>query len=124
MPVYPCVNPHCTEYVPRRGDGCPDHAPQSQAPRREYDRRRDPRAKQFYNSKPWKLTRTAKLATDPVCEACGAAWAAHVHHHKPLLSHWHLRLTMSNLRAVCIPCHNALEAEVEQEGSSHVHKDA
>jgi 5-methylcytosine-specific restriction protein A len=52
------------------------------------------------------------LALAPLCLDCLAAGrvtpATDVHHVKPLRTHPHLRLDPSNLRALCAPCHNAI----------------
>ena len=113
MPSYPCAHPRCPEYVARQGDGCPEHATHARDKRaerhRRYDRLRDPRAKQFYNTAKWKRARESKLATDPICEECGEFFAEQVHHHRPLLEAWELRLDPRNLRSLCAACHNAQE---------------
>jgi 5-methylcytosine-specific restriction protein A len=118
VPSHPCRWPTCTAYVPTYGY-CADHAGKATAVRREdrrhYDKhRRDPDAKRFYDSAAWQVARKLKLAEDPVCERCGAAWSRHVHHVKPLKPHPELRLDRRNLMAVCPPCHNEIEAEIAE----------
>ena len=116
MPAYSCHHPTCTEYVRERGGLCPEHATTGKTATAErhqfYDQhRRDPEAKAFYNSAAWKRARAIKLAREPVCEKCGEHWAEHVHHVRKVKTHPELRLDQSNLKSVCAPCHNAIEAE-------------
>jgi 5-methylcytosine-specific restriction protein A len=115
VPSYPCRSPTCTAYVARRGDACPDHtgaASGKAEKRRRYDAEdRDREAKAFYNSAAWRRARSTKLAAEPVCERCGGAWSKHVHHVKKLKTNPELRLTQSNLMALCHGCHSEIEAE-------------
>ena len=119
-----CAYPPCTRSVPAEGDYCADHASVGQqsgaASQRFYDQhRRDPAAKQFYNSKAWKDARAKCLANHPVCERCikldadSKAFAVHVHHIKPLKQCSDEEKTaQSNLQALCVPCHNTVESEL------------
>lgn len=79
-----------------------------------YDRLRDPRSVKFYHSKAWKDLRVAYLASvGYLCEDCTAevragmrrpeeiSVATDVHHRVPLAQAWTLRLTWSNLQALC-----------------------
>lgn len=117
MPSYPCRHPTCTTYVARRGDYCPAHQEKGRQERAErnrfYDQHlRDADAKAFYNSAGWQRARATKLAEHPVCERCGRAWARHVHHRIPLAECTpEQRLAQENLKSLCVPCHNAEEAE-------------
>ena len=117
MPSYPCRWPTCTVYVGKRGDYCAEHEAHGRRERAErnrfYDQHvRDPEAKRFYDSAAWQRARATKLARDPVCEKCQRAWAAHVHHKKPLKECTpRERLDQQNLMSLCQPCHNTIEKE-------------
>lgn len=75
-----------------------------------YSRTRDKKYIRFYNSADWKRLSAAFLQ-DKVykCEGlnCNKV-ATEVHHMKPIQTHegWLLRLEWSNLKAVCVSCHN------------------
>lgn len=74
----------------------------------KYNKTRDPKYKQFYNSKDWKLLKEKKLLDIQYrCEICGHI-AVEVHHIKPIQTEqgWILRLTYDNLEALCTDCHN------------------
>lgn len=53
-----------------------------------------------------------------LCQACyrkGSIQSADVvHHKKPLLDYWSLRLTLSNLESLCHECHNNEDTEKEK----------
>ncbi len=73
-----------------------------------YNKKRDPKYKTFYNSTPWKLLKEKKLQdTNYKCEHCGEL-AEEVHHIEPIQteSGWLRRLDYSNLESLCIECHN------------------
>jgi 5-methylcytosine-specific restriction protein A len=111
MPAYPCRSPTCSEYVTEKGGVCGNHTGRGVAPEvsrhRRYDEaRRDREAKRFYDSAAWQRARRERLAEHPVCERCGRAWAAHVHHVKPLRDYPALALDRNNHEAICAPCHN------------------
>ena len=75
---------------------------------RAYNRKREPRYSRFYSSADWRRTSKAKMAeANYRCEECGAI-AAEVHHIDPIQTDagWHRRLEWSNLKALCIRCHN------------------
>jgi 5-methylcytosine-specific restriction endonuclease McrA len=118
MPVYPCAWPTCSAYVPRRGAHCPAHAQHGRTERRQRDRfydqhARDPEARAFYASTGWQRARAIKLAHDPICERPGCGqFARHVHHKVPLKRCMpEQRTAQSNLKSLCVPCHNIEEAE-------------
>jgi 5-methylcytosine-specific restriction protein A len=118
VPSYPCRVPLCTSYVAARGDYCAEHVGQRQHARRERDRfydahRRDPGAKQFYDSAAWQRARATKLAAAPVCERCQREWARHVHHVRKVrdCTTTAERTDQANLKSLCPPCHNAEEAD-------------
>lgn len=75
---------------------------------RRYDKKRDPKYKQFYNSKEWNLLKEKKLQDEQYrCERCKKL-ATEVHHIKYIQTTegWELRLCYNNLEALCIDCHN------------------
>lgn len=74
----------------------------------KYNKARDPKYKQFYNSKEWKLLKEKKLLDVQYrCERCGHI-AVEVHHIRPIQINegWILRLAYDNLEALCTDCHN------------------
>lgn len=117
MPSRRCAHPTCTEYVKPPALTCAAHPDAGRALRREHDRQYDRRnrdrdAKSFYNSVAWARARGAKLVQHPVCQRCGAAWSHHVHHVKPLKECTEAeKVSPANLRALCAPCHSAVELE-------------
>ncbi len=66
----------------------------------------------FYNSRAWRNTqRVFLMQKNYICEACGAAAVIvhHIRHIKPENIHdAEITLNFRNLRALCIPCHNAI----------------
>lgn len=79
--------------------------------RREYEKRQakeDPKCRRFYRSKEWRMT-SRRYAVDHAhrCEECGAV-GTDVHHIKPIQTDegWRRRLDPSNLRLLCVKCHN------------------
>ena len=78
--------------------------------RREYDRRRaaDPQlaaAANLRNSAAWQRLRSAFLARNPICGACGRELATQVHHLQPVERRPDLALDWDNLAPVCTRCH-------------------
>lgn len=78
--------------------------------RREYDRRRaaDPQlaaAATLRNSSAWQRLRSAFLARNPICGACGRELATQVHHLQPVERRPDLALDWDNLAPVCVGCH-------------------
>ena len=74
----------------------------------KYNKKRDPKYKKFYSSKEWGLLKDRKMMNEEYkCERCGKL-ATEVHHIKPIqIEHgWSLRLEYTNLKAVCVECHN------------------
>lgn len=123
MPAPTCKHSTCNVPAINGTDYCGAHASAGrdiEAERnRAYDRNRDPEAKAFYNSKRWKDARAEKLATNPVCERCSESWAVHVHHVVPLKECTDDQKTaQTNLMGLCVPCHNAIEAETAREGTA------
>jgi 5-methylcytosine-specific restriction endonuclease McrA len=119
MPSFCCKHPTCQTYLPARGY-CPAHAEQGKqsTATKFYDQHvRNPAAKQFYNSAAWERTRADVLAENPVCQRCGEAFSAHVHHVIPLSECTEAQKTdRGNLWGVCPPCHNTIEAEMRAKG--------
>ncbi|WP_034747560.1 HNH endonuclease [Halalkalibacter wakoensis] len=80
-----------------------------------YDRyKRDQKAKAFYLSKEWELTREAALRRDHyLCQHCLRnkliQSADMVHHIKTVKSCWHLRLVLRNLISLCNSCHGKID---------------
>lgn len=75
---------------------------------KEYNKKREPKYKTFYNSKEWTTLKEKKLQdTQYRCERCGKL-AEEVHHIKPIQTPegWVLRLEYTNLESLCIMCHN------------------
>lgn len=104
-----CEKPGCVEYIPRskKPPYCSDHMKQRS---RQYNSKRDPKAVQFYRSRQWQHLRLSVLAENhhlcEVCKAQGKLTAADtVHHIIELKQNWELRLTRSNLQAICRTCH-------------------
>lgn len=75
---------------------------------RRYNKKRDPKYKQFYNSNEWKLLKDKKLQDEQYrCERCKKL-ATEIHHIKYIQTEegWPLRLDYDNLEALCVDCHN------------------
>lgn len=75
---------------------------------RRYNKKREPKYKQFYNSKEWKVLKEKKLQDEQYrCERCKEL-AVEVHHTKYIQTDegWELRLDYDNLEALCVDCHN------------------
>lgn len=75
---------------------------------RKYNKKRDPKYIEFYNSADWKLLKNKKMQDEQYrCERCGKL-AVEVHHKKPIQTDkgWILRLVYDNLEALCLDCHN------------------
>jgi len=92
----PCPNP--AEYRGR----CREHA-------RRAESARGSAAERGYGSD-WRRLRTAKLATDPVCQIrthCHGIVAEEVDHIVPIRERPDLRLEWSNLQSACKRCHSA-----------------
>lgn len=75
---------------------------------KRYNKQRDPKYKEFYNSKEWKILKEKKLQDEQYqCERCHKL-AVEVHHIKPIQTEegWQLRLNYNNLESLCVDCHN------------------
>jgi 5-methylcytosine-specific restriction endonuclease McrA len=64
------------------------------------------------NSSEWKMTRLAVLRRDKfTCQKCGKQGGyLEVHHKESWASRPDLRFTLSNLQAICKPCHEQTES--------------
>ena len=86
-----------------------------------YNSRRDPKYVRFYKSKPWRMLSSRYMQTRGwVCERCGGL-AVEVHHIKPIQTDegWNRRLDITNLKAVCVDCHNHEHKRFVKRGSIH-----
>lgn len=118
MPSRPCGSPLCQNYVSGDRRFCDEHRAKAiehlRQVQRRYDRKREPWRKAFYNSAAWKRARDKRLEAHPVCERCNRAWSRHVHHLIPLEKCTpEQRVSQEILQAVCIPCHNTAESELD-----------
>ena len=57
-----------------------------------------------YNSNGWRKIRKLVIAKNPLCELCETELATHVHH----LDFDYRNNNISNLQALCSPCHMRL----------------
>lgn len=74
----------------------------------KYNKSRDTKYKQFYNSNPWKILKAKKLEDEQYkCERCKKI-ASEVHHIEAIQTElgWLRRLDYDNLEALCLMCHN------------------
>ena len=75
---------------------------------RRYNKKRDPKYEQFYNSKEWRRLSAARVQADGFrCVRCGA-WASEVDHIIPIQTEdgWTKRFDWDNLQSLCVECHN------------------
>ena len=123
--------PRCKRMIPHGLAYCPECAPIAEAQRAEaqerkaelrrkkynqkYNRQRDPKYGQFYNSAQWRRLSKAKLSDcNYKCEArlpgCQHI-ACEVHHTTPIKTPegWDKRFEWDGLQGVCISCHNILD---------------
>jgi 5-methylcytosine-specific restriction enzyme A len=119
MPVRPCLEPGCPNYVrdARSKGRCDEHY---RALERNRSRSRREDAKQrnrLYARKKWRMTRRRKLYETPLCElefdGC-LGIASEVHHRVPL-EQGGAPYHPANLVSACKPCHSA-ETRREQRG--------
>lgn len=90
------------------------HQIEREAKRRAaYDKQRGPASRRGYDSA-WQAVRLAKLAMNPLCEHPGCmARAVDVHHELSVRTHPHLRLSLSNLTALCKSHHSSITAKTQ-----------
>ncbi len=73
-----------------------------------YNKKRNPKYKEFYNSREWKLLKDKKMQDEQYkCERCKEL-AEEVHHIEPIQTDkgWQRRLDYTNLESLCVECHN------------------
>ena len=108
----PCKHSACPALTRDASGYCETHKPEYEQRQREqntrYERSRGSAASNGYDAQ-WNKVRLIKLRHNPLCEDCQEAGrvtaAVLVHHVKPVKEHPELRLTMSNLRSLCVQCH-------------------
>ena len=86
-----------------------------------YNQKRDPKYLRFYASADWKRTSKAKMQEVGYrCEECGAL-AVEVHHIDPIQtdSGWERRFDWSNLKALCLSCHNKAHGRFSPREKTH-----
>jgi 5-methylcytosine-specific restriction enzyme A len=104
-PVRLCLVAACPNAATVRGR-CATHATEA----RKYTRSPNDA---WYSSKPWKMSREAKLAADPLCERCGQI-ADSVHHKVPIEAGG-ARRDPTNLESICRPCHSKAHAAMNRQ---------
>ena len=82
--------------------------------RKTYADRRGTRTQRGYDNT-WLKVRRMKLKRDPLCEDClpHVTPAREVHHKEKIAKRPELRLVLSNLMSLCIPCHAVRTARGE-----------
>lgn len=114
-PLRPCNKTGCNNLTENRY--CKEHEYLWSENHRKYNRfMRDKKTDSFYKSKSWELTRQHVLIRDNgLCQHClrnkEITLAEMVDHIIPIKVRWDLRLTLSNLQALCNACHNTKTAE-------------
>lgn len=107
----PCRHPGCARLVAKPGR-CAEH---QSLVHRDYGRARrgfDAEVA-FYNSTSWRSVRAAVLREQPLCAACAKSErvvAARVVDHVLPIKRGGARFDVSNLQALCVPCHNRKSA--------------
>lgn len=61
--------------------------------------------RKIYGTAKWKKLRKQVIREQPICKFCPRP-SSHVDHIQDLATHPHLAYTRSNLRGLCMPCHN------------------
>jgi len=118
-PPRACNSNGCAALVYARSDRgrCPEH----RTAWFTEDRTRRGSANERGYTHLWRKVRARKLARNPVCERCDehgrTTGAAMVHHIQPI-SRGGDRLRMSNLQALCRPCHDAVHVELDRIGAT------
>lgn len=100
-----CGEPGCRTLV--RSGRCPEH-------RLEAARARGTTKERGYDSRCWKKVRIMKLARQHLCEDCAiegiVTEATQVHHIVAIRDNPRKRLQIENLKSLCGPCHERIEA--------------
>lgn len=98
--------------LPIRRDGPPPHVAVYQPPRRD-DAPAIERGR-FYRRAAWRKCRAYKLSLNPLCELClqrdQPTEATQVHHVVDYADRPDLAYELSNLQALCAPCHSKITA--------------
>jgi len=121
--------PRCRALIPQGLRYCSNCAPIMEAKRADteaynkrmynkaYNKRRDPKYREFYNSTAWRAVSRAVLSDAGYRCTAGltgcTGLAVEVHHIKPIQTSegWELRLDVSNLEPLCTSCHNGRHPE-------------
>lgn len=89
---------------------------------RNYNAKRDPKHKKFYESDEWKLLRDRVLQYFKYkCNRCGKI-ATEVHHKQTLKEAWHLRFQWNNLEALCHDCHDEEHERFKKKKNKSINK--
>lgn len=125
--------PRCRKLIPYASTYCASCKPIAEEEKRveleerkkkwnaRYNQKRDPKYLRFYASADWKRTSKAKMQEVGYrCEECGAL-AAEVHHIDPIQtdSGWERRFDWSNLKALCLSCHNKAHGRFSPREKTH-----
>jgi 5-methylcytosine-specific restriction endonuclease McrA len=79
----------------------------------QYDRQRGSADRRGYNNE-WRLVRKDYLDTHPHCEEVGCTHRSQeVHHLQSVRDRPELRLSWSNLKALCKSCHSRITAKTQ-----------
>jgi 5-methylcytosine-specific restriction endonuclease McrA len=100
----PCPAPGCTATIRGREHRCPKHVAEWKV---EHPRPNDGRAPAHvrgYDSQ-WRELRRITIEASPVCQLCNVRPSILVHHWNEVRHAPELRLSQSNLVAVCGRCH-------------------
>lgn len=92
----------------------------------KYNSKRNSKYKQFYNSKEWNVLKNKKMQDEQYrCERCGKL-AVEVHHIIPIQcdNGWEKRLVYSNLKCVCVKCHNFYHNRFKEKRRQYEKKDS
>lgn len=96
--------------LPIRRDGPPAHVPVFSPPRRKDDPAIE--RGRFYRRAAWRKCRAYKLSLNPLCEQCverdEITEATQVHHIVDRADRPDLEYELSNLQALCAPCHSKI----------------
>lgn len=102
------LRPPTHEQLKRKARGEPERKRYAEYDRL-YARDRDPRIQRLRSSHRWHLTRSRKLAQDPLCQQCErdgrATPATQVHHVVPVSQDLARFFDPDNLESICETCH-------------------
>jgi len=100
-PLRPCRKPGCSALHSNSTGLCDKHQVEYQA---AYDRSRESSTKRGYDQR-WRVLRSIKLRSNPMCECKGCERVASLVHHKDKNPH---NNNSENLMSVCQPCHERI----------------